>query len=159
MVQSIWLQFDKNQQNPETIETIISTVNKHYKTYSYKNTININKHNFKFKFLNCEQIRDICNKLNLEVDDTKRCGCNNTDFEILTYFSDLTFYYGNLYDVNYFCLGRDCYLTEDMYTERIYILRYILEYIQSKLPKSIKTSMDFSDVEKGTFDNYKMEHN
>lgn len=156
MVQSIWLKFDKKQRTPEIISTIINVVKRCYKSYSYVDENFSSK--FHFRPINCLQIRDICKELNLTVDDTRQCdcGCYSTDFEMLTYFLDLEFCYGNLYDVDFFDLGRNCYMQVGMYKERFWILRYILERIQLELlTKNIKSTLDFSDIEEGLFEGYK----
>lgn len=155
MVQSIWLQFDKEQRSPEVISAIIDTVKKCYKTYSYVDEKHLNK--FHFRPIDCSQIREISKNLNLSIDDTKQCscGCHSTDFETVVYFLDLEFYYGNIYDVDYFDLGKNCYMDIGMYKERFWILRHILEDIQSKLPDNIKSTLDFGDIDKDTFEGYK----
>ena len=164
MVQSIWLEFDKKQMTKENIQTIIEIVKDNFKTYYYVD--DKRSSTSKFAFLDCSQIKNIANSINIEIDDEKRCdcGCYSTTFERVAYFIDLEFNYGKILNkqlpedeqpYTYFQLGRDVWGSIGLYYERLNILRFILECIKKELDKKgIKSRLSLSDCEKETFVDY-----
>lgn len=161
MVQSIWLEFDKEQRTEENKKIIIETIKKLYKTYSYVCKESLRQDTMKFHFLDCNQIRFVEKVLDLKpLDDTKpcSCGCYSTDFETVCYFLDLEFRYGKPFKecpYDYYSLGRDVYMQIGFYHERLNILRFILECIKKEIDKKgIKSELSLSDCEKETFVDY-----
>lgn len=163
MVQSIWLNFDLNQRNDETISKIIEIVKDNYKCYSYisPDTYKAGVHDLNvrcFIFLDTVQIKEVLNKIGLLVNDKKRCncGCYSTDFETMMYFINLELTYGSISDVEYFRLGRDVWGSVGLFKERLNVLRYILENLQKSFNKEgIKSDLCLDDCEEKHFKNYK----
>jgi len=164
MVQSIWLYFDDAQMTKENIQIIIKTIKDNFKTYSYVDDKYSNT--TKFVFLDCSQIRDIANSINLEIDDKKRCncGCYSTTFEIVVHFIDLEFNYGKIFNktlsendqpYTHFTLGRNVWGSIGLYYERLNILRFILEYIKKELDKQkINSKLSLDDCDDDCFVDY-----
>jgi hypothetical protein len=115
-----------------------------------------------FKFLDSCQILNILKKLNLVVDDKKRCecGCYSTDFERLMFFIDLELNFGKIDDsgiikYSYFQLGRNVWGSIGMYDERLNTIRFILEDLKKVFDKeNIKCKLDLSDCEIDYFKKY-----
>lgn len=167
MVQSIWLEFDEKQMTKENIQKIIKIIKDNFKTYSYVDDKYSNT--TKFSFLDCSQIRNIANSINLEIDDKKRCdcGCYSTVFERIVYFIDLEFNYGKCFNkilpedeqpYTYFRLGRDVWGSIGLYYERLNILRFILEHIKNELDKQkIHSKLSLNDCDNYFVDYFKGE--
>ena len=159
MVQSIWLEFDKRQMNKDTKIKVIEAIKNRFKCAVFKdetfqNTIN-------FKFLDCNQIKEVIDKLNLKIDDKKANLDNHftTDFERIIWFIDLEFNIGKidkLINYTYFRLGRNVWGSIDYYKERLNILRFILETLKKDLHKvGVKCKLDLSDCEDHYFKDYR----
>ena len=165
MVQSIWLEFDKKQMTKENIQKITKIIKDNFKTYSYVDDKHSNTS--KFTFLDCSQIKNIANSINLEIDDEKRCdcGCYSTTFERVAYFIDLEFNYGKILNkqlpedeqpYTYFQLGRNVWGSIGLYYERLNILRFILETIKKELDKQkIYSTISLDDCDDCFVDYFK----
>lgn len=162
MVQSIWLEFDEisDSVNKETaIQTIKEVMKKSYKTYSCYDRGSTTR--FQFYFKDFREIKEIADRIGIEIDDTKMCscGCMSTNLETLTHFIQLELMHGPLVDqmpdLVYFQLGQNVYGEVGMYYERLNIIRYILEDMQKQLREyGIKAELDLSDCEMDVFENY-----
>ena len=152
MVGSIWLQFDHQHiTNEKDLNLIKTTIKDKYKCYAYFSTDYT--HTMEFRLLSIRQIKNIIKKLNLNIDDNKRCtcGCLSTDFERVMHFTELEFNYGKIHKLLnkyiYFRLGRNITLSVKPYDERFKIIRYILEDLKKEYDKlGIKCELDISDT-------------
>jgi hypothetical protein len=160
MVQSIWLNIDKQTMifnKPEIIRIIKSC----YKTCNYVDDIDGMLNKITFEFLDCNQHKKILEKIGLKINDSKfcDCGCYSTDFELVMKFISLELNYGKFndqIDIEFYRIGRNVWGSVGMYTERLNLLRYILEDIQKELKKhNIPSEMDFSDCEDCFVDYFK----
>ncbi len=157
MVQSIWIQFDEKQLNNKIVKKIIKIVKNKYRVFGDP------RDNALFlKFLDCNQINIISNKLRLNIDDKKfcDCGCYSTNFERFVWFIDLEFNFGKQADILdiYFRIGRNVWGSVGMYKERLNVLRYILEdLIKEFNNQGIKCKLDLSDCEQHYFKDYALD--
>ena len=163
MVQSIWLQFDNEQQTPETVERIINIIKRRYKCYTYEDDsvrrgmkVPIGLKEYKFVFLDYHQIKSIDKVLNMCIDDKVvrvDYGHLSTDFEALMYFIDLNLGYGDLLGTNYFRLGRDVWGSVSMFYERLNVLRFILQMLQKDFEGAgIHSELSIEDCDGDYFD-------
>jgi hypothetical protein len=140
-------------------ETIIRIIKSCYKMCSYIDDKMLNK--MVFEFLDCNQHKKILKEIGLKIDDTKLCdcGCYSTNFELVMKFISLELDYGKFneqIDIENYRIGRNVWGSVGMYTERLNLLRYILEDIQKELKKhDIQSEMDFNDCEDYFVDYFK----
>jgi hypothetical protein len=144
-----------------TRNKIIEIVKKNYKCVLKFNNQEDKKNNtLKFYFLDINQIEAIGIEIGLILDDIElcKCGCRNTEAEIVTNYIDLEFNAGTkipISDYVYFRLGRNVWGTVGRYYQRLSILRYILEDLQKHfLNAGIKSKLDISDAEPQNFCDY-----
>lgn len=160
MVQSIWLQFDEEQQTPETVQRIIGIIRRVYKCYTYEDysmrrgmKVPISLKEYKFVFLDYHQIKSIVETLNICVDDKVSHGNLSTDFEALMHFVDLNLGYGDLLGTNYFRLGRDVWGSVGMFSERLNVLRFILQTLEMEFEEGgIHSELSLVDCDGDYFD-------
>lgn len=117
-----------------------------YKCYTYEDDrirknmkVPTDLKEYKFVFLDYHQIKSIVKTLNMYIDDgviRVDYGDISTDFEALMHFIDLNLGYGDLLGTNYFRLGRDVWGSVAMFSERLNVLRFLLQILQK----------DFEDV-------------
>lgn len=144
-MESIWLVIEKEDKEawPTLMHSIMNIIKSKYKTYTYLSYPKSLRY-IKVRFIDCNQIREILDKLKIKLDDEEpcTCGCYSTDFERLVNHIELMIYPGELC----YTIGRSISTEEGLVNERFNVVRYILLYLWKELEKiGIKSHVDYGD--------------
>jgi hypothetical protein len=161
MVSGIWLEFDRSKiSDLALIDKIKKIVKSKYKCYSYEDVENGKQNTFVFKLIDCNQIKNILDKLGMKIDDEEPCdcGCMSTDFERMVFFLDLEFNYGKIVDFinyKYFWIGRNVTMSIEPSDERLVVLRYMLEDLKREFDREgIYSRLNLDDCNPDIFNGY-----